>query len=393
MKKLVLLSVVLSVLVSCVGRKQIEKQLHSGNYDQAITNALKKLERNKNKKRKQAYVAILQDAYYKVVDQDLQTIAHLRKDGNPENHKRIFDMYLNLEARQNAIKPVLPLKLGDKYLNLDFKDFSNEIIAYKDKVSNHLIEKGIGLLDSEDKYNARRAYKIFKEIERINPNFKNTRSLLNEAHEVGTNYVSVSIKNQTQQIIPKRLERDLLNFETYGLNDFWTVYHANKQANRQYDYAMQLQLKRINVSPERIQEKQEFRKKRVVDGWEYVLDANGNVAKDSLGNDIKVDKIITAKARLFKFRQHKTTQVVARVIYQDLSTNDLLESFPIDSQFIFENRYAIVRGDKRALNHNDRQLIRERRVRFPSNEQMVFDTGEDLKQKLKRIINNYTFRS
>lgn len=235
--------------------------------------------------------------------------------------------------------------------------------------------------------------KIFKEIERINPNFKNTRSLLNEAHEVGTNYVSVSIKNQTQQIIPKRLERDLLNFETYGLNDFWTVYHANKQANRQYDYAMQLQLKRINVSPERIQEKQEFRKRRVVDGWEYVLDANGNVAKDSLGNDIKVDKIITAKARLFKFRQHKTTQVVARVVYQDLSTNDLLESFPIDSQFIFENRYAIVRGDKRALNHNDRQLIRERRVRFPSNEQMVFDTGEDLKQKLKRIINNYTFRS
>lgn len=162
MKKLVLLSVVLSVLVSCVGRKQIEKQLHSGNYDQAITNALKKLERNKNKKRKQAYVAILQDAYYKVVDQDLQTIAHLQKDGNPENYRRIFDMYLNLEARQNAIKPVLPLKLGDKYLNLDFKDFSNEIIAYKDKVSNHLIEKGIALLNSEDKYNARRAYKNFQ---------------------------------------------------------------------------------------------------------------------------------------------------------------------------------------------------------------------------------------
>jgi len=30
-------------------------------------------------------------------------------------------------------------------------------------------------------------------------------------------------------------------------------------------------------------------------------------------------------------------------------------------------------------------------VPFPSNEQMVYDTGEDLKQKLKSIINRYNF--
>ena len=392
MKKLLLLSVVLSVLVSCVGRKQIEKQLHSGNYDQAITNALKKLEHNKDKKRKQAYVAMLQDAYYKVVDENLQTIAHLKKDGNPEHYKRIFSIYLDMEARQNAIKPVLPLKLGNKYLTLDFKDLSDEIVDYRYKVSDHLIDKGIALLDSGDTYQAREAYKIFEYIERINPNFEETRSLLTEAHEAGTHYVSVYIENQTQQIIPKRLEQDLLNFDSYGLNDFWTVYHAITQTDKTYDYNMQLQLKRINVSPERIHDKQVLRKKQVVDGWEYLLDTNGNVAKDSLGNDIKVDKIITAKARLLKFRQHKTTQVIARVVYQDLSTNQYLESFPIDSGFEFENRYATVRGDRRALLDNDRDLIRERQIRFPSNEQMVFDTGKDLKLKLKQIITSYNFR-
>ena len=393
MKKLVLLSVVFSVLVSCVGRKQIEKQLHSGNYDQAITNALKKLEHNKDKKRKQAYVAMLQDAYYKVVDENLQTIAHLEKDGNPENYKRIFNIYLDMEARQNALKPVLPLKLGDKYLTLDFKDLSDEIVDYRYKVSDHLIDKGITLLDTGNTYQAREAYAIFEYIERINPNFEETRSLLAEAREAGTHYVSVSIKNQTHQIIPRRLEQDLLDFDTYGLNDFWTIYHANAQTGKSYDYAMQLQLKRINVSPERIHEKQVLRKKQVVDGWEYALDANGNVAKDSLGNDIKVDKIITAKARLLKFTQQKSTQVIARLVYQDLSNNKLLETFPIDSQFVFENRYATVRGDKRALLDNDRNLIRERHIRFPSNEQMVFDTGKDLKLKLKQIINSYNFRS
>jgi hypothetical protein len=55
--------------------------------------------------------------------------------------------------------------------------------------------------------------------------------------------------------------------------------------------------------------------------------------------------------------------------------------------------YATVRGDKRALNSEDIEILKSRRIRFPSNEQMVFDTGEDLKLKLKEIITRYNFRS
>ena len=53
MKKLLLLLVLLSVLLSCGGRKQIEKQLQLGNYDNVISNALKKLKKNKSEKKKQ----------------------------------------------------------------------------------------------------------------------------------------------------------------------------------------------------------------------------------------------------------------------------------------------------------------------------------------------------
>ncbi len=392
MKKLVLITVLLSVLTSCVGRKQIEKQLHSGNYDLAITNALKKLDNNKDKKRKEKYIVLLEDAYYKVVAEDLATITHLKKDGNPENYKHIYELYLDMEARQNAIKPVLPLKLGNKYLNLEFNDYTEAIVDYRYKTSDYLIDKGIDLLDSDHKLNAREAYTIFSYIEKINPNFEETRELLNEAHLKGTDYVTVSIENDTHQIIPRRLEEELLDFNTYGLNDFWTVYHANTTEGITYDYAMTLELKRINMSPERLHETQVLRKKQVVDGWEYLLDDNGNVAKDSLGNDIKIDKIITAKARVFKFKQLKTTQLIATVVYKDLKTNQTLESFPIDSEFIFENHYANVKGDKRALTTTDRELLRNEYIHFPTDAQMVFDTGEDLKLQLKDILNSYTIR-
>jgi hypothetical protein len=393
MKQLLLTTVLLLVLTSCSGRKQIEKAISHGNYDLAISDALRKLENNKDKPRKQDYIVMLEDAYYKVLDKDLNTIKHLKKDGNPEQYKTIYNIYLDLEARQNAIKRVLPLKINGKTLNLEFNDYSAAIVDYRYKTSDYLIGQGITLLDSEDKYNARKAYDIFSYIESINPNFEETRSLMTEAHVKGMDYVHVSIANQTHQFIPQRLEDELLDFNTYGLNQFWTTYHAIADEQIDYDFGMQLQLKRINISPERINERQLLREKQIVDGWEYLLDSNGNVVKDSLGNDIKVDKIINVRARFIEVLQTKSAQVIADVVYTDLKQNQVIDNFTIDSGFVFENVFGRFRGDRRALNRNDRQLLRQRQLHFPTDEQMVFDSGEDLKQKLKTIITTYRLTS
>jgi len=392
MKRLLLLSLCFSILISCGGKKQIEKALYAGNYDQAIANALKKLETNKNKKRKGDFILMLENAYHKAVERDLNTIQKLKTDSNPEHFKTIYEIYANLDARQEAIKPLMPLNVEGRNIPFKFNDYTDGLVDYRYKVSDYLADKGLDLLDSNNKFNAKEAYRLFEYIDRINPNFEDVRQLMVEAHQKGTDFILVSIENQTEQVIPQRLEDDLLNFDTYGLNNFWTVYHAIDDNISSYDYAMQLQLKRINISPERIHEREFIREADVVDGWEYELDANGNVAKDSLGNDIKIDKIIRARCKLFEFRQTKSTQVIADVVYSNLNSNELLDTFTIDSEFVFENIYARSRGDKRALLREDKALLKHGRMQFPSNEQMVYDTGEDLKQKLKRIINKYTIR-
>jgi len=332
---------------------------------------------------------MLEDAYYKVLDQDLKDVAHLKKDGNPEQFKTIYNIYLDLEARQNAIKHILPLKINGKTLNLQFNDYSSEIVDYRYKTSEYLIDEGIALLDSKDKYNARKAYDIFSYIESINPNFEETRSLMTEAHQKGIDFVNVSVVNETHQIIPQQLEADLLDFNTYGLNEFWTVYHSNIDKSIDYDFGMQLQLKQINISPERVNERQQLRERQIVDGWEYLLDDAGNIAKDSLGNAIKIDKIINVRARFVEIIQTKSAQVIADVVYTDLRQNQIIDNFTIDSGFVFENLFGRFRGDQRALNENDRNLTRQRQVQFPSDIQMVYDTGEDLKLKLKGIIGSY----
>ena len=393
MKKLLLFTVIVTLLASCSSKKQIEKALHSGNYDLAIEDALRKLENNKDKTRKQDFVILLEDAFYKAVERDLSDIKHLKKDGNPENFRTIYERYINMNARQEAIKPLLPLKIGDKTLKLKFNDYSDNIIVSRNNLADYMYEKGLVSLESHYKMEVRDSYDIFRYIETIYPNYKNTRNLIQEAHDRGTDYVMVSIENQTNMVIPQRLEDDLLNFDTYGLNKFWTIYHANADRTIQYDYAMKLQLKRINISADELHERELLREKQIVDGWKYQLDAAGNVKKDSLGNDIKVDNLISVKARYFEFNQFKSTQVIANVVYIDLRQGQTLDTFPIDSQFIFQNKYATMRGDKRALDTNDLQLLNNRKEYFPTDAQMIFDTGEDLKMKLKQIISTYRLRA
>lgn len=392
MKNFTIITVLFLALSSCVGRKQIEKQLNTGNYDQAINNALKKLETNKNAKRKQDYVLMLRDAYYKVVEDNHYRINQLKQDGNPEYYETIYNLYTRLDSRQNSIKSVLPLQINGKTIKFKFNNYTSDIIDYKSKVSDYKYSQAKQLLSSSDKYNAREAYGLLEDIEHINPNFKDVRSLMDQAHFKGTDFVIVSVINETNQIVPTRLEEELLDFDTYGLNDnFWTLYHANASTEINYDYAMQLQLKRINISPEHVYEKEYVRESEIVDGWEYVLDENGNVAKDSSGNDIKQDKIVRVLARLSEVQQVKSTQVIGQVVFTDLKQNQVLESFPIDSEFIFENFYGRFRGDRRALSDDDKRLLGNRAVPFPTNEQMVYDTNEDLKQKLKSIIKQMTF--
>lgn len=392
MKKLLLLTVISVFVIACSTRKQVEKAVNTGNYDQAINTALKKLRTNKDKKRNYDYVIMLQDAYYKVVDRDLGTIAHLKKDNNPETYVRVYELYADLDSRQQAIKPILPLQIDGKNVPFKFNNYSDDILKSRDKASDYLYEKGLALLESDDKLSIREAYKTLDYLQRINPNYENTGELLTEAHQRGMDYILVSINNETEQIIPNRLEDDLLSLDTYGLNKFWSTYHVNKLDNLNYDYAMQLNLKRINISPEQIKEREFVREKEIVDGWKYALDDAGNVAKDTLGNDIKVDKIVRVTCRYLETIQTKSSQVIGDVIYKDLRSSQVLDRFPINSEFVFEYVYATSRGDRRALHKDDIGFLEHQRVPFPNNEQMVYDTGEDLKLQLKNIINSYSIR-
>ena len=393
MKKITSILALFLIFTSC-GVKQTRKLLTSGDYDAAIKKAVDGLRGNKNAKGKQDYVYMLEEAFAKAKERDLSDINGWFKDANPQNLEKIYTTYIQLNYRQEQIRPLLPLKLlkEGRDAQFPFDDYTDQIVSSKNALSKYLYDNSKALLVTKDKITIRRAYDDLVYLESINPGFKDVAKLTEEAKFKGTDFVNVYTKNETNMVIPVRLENDLLDFNTYGLNDKWTVYHSNRQKGIDYDYGLIVNFRQINISPEQVKEKQFEKEKQIKDGVKNLLDAHGNIVKDSLGHPIKVDNLRTVRISIYEFSQIKLCQVTAKVDYINFKTNQLIETFPLASEFVFTNIYSTYKGDKRACEDTYYSNFDRRVVPFPSNEQMVFDTGNDLKAKLKDIISKNKFR-
>lgn len=392
MKRNILL--LLTLFLFYCGVKQTQSMLSNGDYDGAIERALDGLRTNKNAKGNQDYVYLLEEAFAKAKERDLNNLSLLIKEKNPSNLEKIYNLYIQLHTRQDKIRGVLPLKLLKENRNalFPFSDYSNELIASKADLSEYLYNNAKKQLLSKNKLIIRQTYDDLIYLEKLNPDYKNVRELIDNAKFKGTDFVFVSTKNETNMVIPSRLQDDLLDFSTYGINDKWTEYHNKKQNDISYDFALVVNFREIKISPEQVREKQFIKEKQIKDGTKPLLDSNGVQVKDSEGKPMVVDVMKTISASVYEFTQFKSVQTTAKVEFHDLNTKQLIDAYPLSSEFVFNYIYANCNGDKRACEQDYFQYFDRRAVQFPTNEQMVYDSGEDLKAKLKAIISGNRFR-
>jgi len=393
MKNALLFSV-LVVLASCSGVKKTQEALNMGNYLTAMDKAIVNLAENKTKKGNQEYIVLLEDAFAKNAEREQQEIDFLLKDGNPAHLEKVYNKYSQLKNIQERIRPLLPLRINEKGRNasFDFVNYDNRLLDVKDGLSEYLYGNALGLLASaQHKADYRAAYDDLQYLQKINPGYRQTLAKMDEAYDRGLEYVRVEIGNRTQQILPERLERDLMDFNAYGIDNFWLQYHTNPLPKVKYDYAMNLDFMEINISPERINETQIIKEREIKDGYKHLLDDKGNTVKDSLGNPIKVDRLKTVKCTFYRFTQSKSAQIGARVRFTNLANGQEINAYPLSSGFVFEHVFANYQGDKRALDNELLLFLDAREVPFPSNEQMVYDAGEDLKARLKNIVASHQF--
>ena len=381
MKKVLYILLSALILSSCGSSK---KQLQQGNYDAAIQKAVKKLMRNPDSEKD---IEVLDRSYKLANERDLERIKYLRLEGKPENWEEIVQLYERLKQRQQTVRPVLPLELNGRTINYAFTDYDREIVDAKHNAAEFFFAHGQKLMANNDKESYRQAYYEFLKVKEYWGDYENIDNLLNESRHLGMSRALVTVQNLSQLNLSEAFKNELLAVSPQDLQTEWVEYYAsNLDENVQYDYEIRINLKVIAVSPEGIKESDRMVKKRVEDGFEYVLDANGNVMKDTSGNDIKLVKYKDLTCTVIETQQSKSAHLEGNVEIYTLDPVKLLRKDPIGADSHFEHFSARAVGDVNALSPEDLELVKQEPLPFPDDGDMIMRTTESLKMAIRAIL-------
>ncbi|MEM6771806.1 MAG: hypothetical protein AAF597_14580 [Bacteroidota bacterium] len=369
----------------------VETLVESGNYEETIRLAQRRLTGKQKKSPK--LVAALEEAFNKVTARDMQRAKALAESGTTD-WGRVYDIYANIDRRQQALQPILPLVDKRGYqAQFRFAKVGGLLANAADNASAQLYADGLRALTdgrAGDKAAARSAYNFFSKIDRYNHNYRDSYQLIREAEALGVVYIAVEMANNTGGYLPRGFENELLRVRTSNLDDKWRVYDFNRRADRAYDYNARILIENIQVSPDRISERTYIDEREITDGEEYVLDANGNVAKDSLGNDITRPRQIIIRADVLEVYQTKSAIVTGSLVLYDNFARRVVDEERLTAEAIFENYASTFRGDRRALSTQSRRRIGNQPLPFPSNEALILDAAEVLKPQLtNRLAGSY----
>tara|TARA_B100001093_G_scaffold515720_1_gene592689 strand:- start:1009 stop:2190 length:1182 start_codon:yes stop_codon:yes gene_type:complete len=372
------------LLSACTGANYYLKK---GNYDASINFSVQKL--RKNPKKADKHILALESAWNIERSLLLDRIEFLKLDGSPDSWVEIHALYEEMDVYQRLIKPILPLFIKKEFRNADIEliNVNEALIDAKQKAAAYMYAKGEELLVKNTKLSAREAYAHFQKVKNYYGSYKDVDTRIDEAYAQGQNHILLRYSNSSQLIIPQQFMDNLAQFDEQALDAIWTKYHLDHQAKSSFDYFIDIVVFQVNIGPEQVNNSSYIDKKTVQDGFEYVLDANGNVAKDSLGNDITEAKYKEIAATVYKTEQTKVGILDGEVSYMRANGN-VFQSFPFQENLVFKNHFATFQGIRAALSKESKTIIGGQGLPFPSDIQMVMDASEIIKNKTFYLIKN-----
>ncbi len=386
MKKIFTILLVALILSSC---GSTTKKLQQGNYDAVIDKTVKKLMRGPD-----ADDAAEMDRAFRLGNErDLERIRYLVAENNPDNFDEVFNRYNMLKERQRKVRTVTPLTVEGKTYSYDYIDYNQEIIAAKTKAADFFYQNGKGLLENAlQKQDYRDAYyQLMKASEYSGGQLPDIDAMVYDAHQKGISRVIVEVANQNAIQLPPQVAEDLISFDTRGLSNEWVEYHfKHLDTSVVYDFQVLVKLLSIIVSPDGVKDTDQIFKKKIADGFDYVLDANGNVMEDTAGNDIKLDKFKEINCTVIETHQFKSVEIRGEVEITDLNPIRLIQKEPFGASNSFEHFSARAIGDVGALTEEAFQKTQQEKIPYPTDVEMVMLCTETIKPAIRDAI--YTNR-
>lgn len=333
----------------------------------------------------------IQENLFKQAQQrDMNEIKRLKQRNDPSCFTKIYKLYSRIDLRQQATQNKLPLVSNDGYRpKFDFEEVGRKLSQAKTGSFNFELGQVMDLIKQArkgSKYFAREAAKKLHAIKKYKMQTGKIQELISEANYLGTTRVLVKLENKSSSLIPREVKDAVLQIHTKDIKRPWTEFYTKREGRNDFDYISLVTIDELKVSPAQEDVHHYADEKEVADGWQYVLDKKGNVLKDSLGNDIKVEKFKKIYANLHDVKRCKKAFVRGKVIFRKPNGARVFSTEPVNVSAVFQNSFATYDGNKNALSNESKNKLNQMEVPFPSDHALVMDAVTELKIELRRIL-------
>lgn len=381
MKKIYPLLIIMAGLNGCISSSKL---LQQDRYDAAIERAVKNIRKNPANTEE---ILVLEKAFAIATERSIERINYLNLENNPRNLEELIALYSQMKTRQSLIRTVLPLQLLDRTINYPYVNYDEEIVAARNAAAGYYYENALRLMEQNNKDAYRQAYDEFIKVKTYSNSFREVDRMIQQAKYNGISRVLVMVKNHTPVTFQHDFEERMLTIEPEALDSEWVQYHfLDLDESTQFDYYVVVNFRNIDISADISNDKDRIIKKKVPDGFEYVLDNKGNVKKDTLGNDLKVPKYKELTCVVIETLQQKHCRLDGDLEFIALKPNRFLKKEPVGVANTFEHKSGRAIGDLEALDDQTRKLTEMKPVPFPNDYEMILSSAEGMRIDISQAI-------
>jgi hypothetical protein len=292
--------------------------------------------------------------YSQAVQRHEDKISNYKNLSSPDRWQGIVSELEALQRISSAIKA----SAGSASL-VSVSDYAGDIADAKESGAAEFYDLGLQYLESGDRHEARKAYKAFQSVNKLYPNYKDTRNMLNEAREQGTLDVVIN-PVQSMGYTYSNFSFRADNFQRSLVRDLGGVFGNGVSGARFYT---DLEARGRGAQPDWIVD---LSWNNVYPNQPHTRTYNRQVSKEiEIGKDTSGRAIYkTVTATLYITQRQLTVRANMEFRITEYATRKNVQWSTIPAYLDVNYEYATYRGDSRALNSYDWQLVNNRHDRY-----------------------------
>ncbi len=364
------------------GCKTASKLYETGDYDEAVELAVKKLQKKNDD---ESLKSVLQNAYRYAVDQHESKIRNLSVNNNELKWEWIYKEYTQLQKLYNAIH-----RSPEANELVNTIDYSSYLTSYAEKAADTRYERGVKWMDRNDKQSFRNAYVEFNQALSFKPGDYDIKSMRDEAYQKAVVNVIIMPLDNFGYRYTSYNDFELRNFENEIFRKL--KYHSN---NKFVNFYTDWDASRSGIRPDQFID---FRFNTMNIGRVRDEVSKRVVSRDVLVRETvyKPDSVVKEYKKVYA-TIHTTRRIMNSVGTMLVNIRDehgrRLWSNDFRGGHSWISEFATYTGDERALSENDKMLL-NRRGAYPPREEdiirhIINDIQENLYSRLRDYYNRY----